>query len=76
MVLMVEVQLDRVAVPMPDGTELLIDPRRHRPHVVRRLLCSGVSAATLHQLFPDWTALISAAERDLAALDPPRQHAS
>jgi hypothetical protein len=76
MVLMVEVQLDRVAVPMPDGTELLIDPRRHRPQVVRRLLCSGVSAATLHQLFPDWTALINAAEGDLAALDLPRLHAS
>jgi len=76
MVLMVELQRDRVAVPMPDGSELFIDPRRHRPQVVRRLLCSGVSAATLHQLFPDWTTLIAAAERELATLDPPRQHAS
>lgn len=73
---MVELQRDRVAVPMPDGSELLIDPRRHRPHVVRRLLCSGVSAATLHQLFPDWTGLIATTERELAAHDLPRQHAS
>ncbi len=76
MVLMVEMQLDRVAVPMPDGSELFVDPRRHRPQVVRRLLCSGVSSATLHELFPDWTALIVAAERELAALEVPRQHAS
>lgn len=76
MVLMVELQRDRVAVPMPDGSEQFIDPRRHRPGVVRRLLCGGVSAATLHQLFPDWTALIVAAEHELAALDPSRQHAS
>ena len=75
MVLMVELQRDRVAVPMPDGSEQFIDPRRHRPHVVRRLLCSGVSATTLRQLFPDWTALITAAERDVAVLDLPRQHA-
>ncbi len=76
MVLMVELQRDRVAVPMPDGSEQLIDPRRHRPEVVRRLLCSGVSAAALHQLLPDWTALIVTAERELATGDPARQHAS
>lgn len=74
--LMVELQRDRVAVPMPDGSELLVDPRRHRPRVVRRLLCSGVSAATLHELFPDWTALIAQAERDLKARGLPRRHAS
>ena len=74
-VLMVELQRDRVAVPMPDGSEQLIDPRRHRPDVVRRLLCAGVSAAALHRLFPDWTAVIVAAERELAAFEPSRQHA-
>ena len=72
-VLMVELQGGRVAVPMPDGSEVLVDPRHHRPQVVRRLLCSGVSATTLRQLFPDWASLIAAAERELAGQDPPRQ---
>lgn len=74
--LMVDLTRDRVAVPMPDGSEVLVDPRHHRPQVVRRLLCSGVSATTLRQLFPDWTSLIATAERELAGQDPPRQHVS
>ncbi len=72
MYLMVEPPGDQVAIPMPDGGEVLVDPRQRRVRVVRRLLRRGVTAATLRLLLPDWTDLIDRAETDLrrAEYDP------
>jgi hypothetical protein len=69
MYLMVEPPGDQVAIPMPDGGEVLVDPRQRRVRVVRRLLRRGVTAATLRLLLPDWTDLIDRAETDLRRAD-------
>jgi len=69
MYLMVEPPGDQVAIPMPDGGEVLVDPRQRRARVVRRLLRRGVTAATLRLLLPDWTDLIDRAEHDLRRSD-------
>ena len=65
MYLMVEPPGDQVAIPMPDGGEVLVDPRHRRARVVRRLLRHGVTAATLRLLLPDWSDLIDRSEMDL-----------
>lgn len=69
MYLMVEPPGDQVAIPMPDGGEVLVDPRQRRTRVVRRLLRRGVTAATLRLLLPDWAEMIDRAERDLRRTD-------
>ena len=69
MYLMVEPPGDQVAIPMPDGGEVLVDPRQRRVRVVRRLLRRGVTAATLRLLLPDWSDLIDRAETDLRRAD-------
>ena len=69
MYLMVEPPGDQVAIPMPDGGEVLVDPRQRRTRVVRRLLRRGVTATTLRLLLPDWTDLIDRAETDLRRAD-------
>ena len=67
MELMLERVESQVAVPTPDGGTILVDPLRHRAHVVRRLLCCGVSAATLLHLLPEWRTLIGEVDRELTA---------
>jgi hypothetical protein len=49
-----------VCIPVPGGSHVLVDPRRHREDVVRRLLLLGVSTRTLRALLPAWSALIVA----------------
>ena len=68
MELMVEPRRVPVAVPIPGGGEVLVDPRQHRAHVVRRLLCGGVSATTLRHLLPEWATLITQTEHELVAV--------
>lgn len=58
MELILEREQDQISVPTPDGGAVLVDLRQHRPQVVRRLLTCGVSADTLVQLLPEWSALI------------------
>jgi len=72
MYLMVEPPGDQVSIPMPDGGEVLVDPRQRRARVVRRLLRRGVTAGTLRLLLPDWRHLIDQAEHELqrAGYDP------
>lgn len=48
-----------VAIPIPCGGEVLVDPRHHREHVVRRLLADGVRTSTLLRLLPEWEPLIT-----------------
>ncbi|GEM_PF-1890634 len=67
MELMLERAESQVAVPTPDGGAVLVDPRQHRAHVVRRLLCCGVSAATLLHMLPEWETLIREVDRELTA---------
>jgi hypothetical protein len=69
MYLMVEPPGDQVAIPMPDGGEVLVDPRQRRARVVRRLLRRGVTSATLRLLLPDWIDLIDRTERELRRTD-------
>ncbi len=69
MYLMVEPPGDQVAIPMPDGGEVLVDPRQRRSRVVRRLLRRGVTAATLRLLLPEWIDLIDLAELELQRAD-------
>jgi hypothetical protein len=49
-----------VCIPVPGGSHVLVDPRRHREDVVRRLLLLGVSTRTLRALLPAWSGLIVA----------------
>ncbi len=69
MYLMVEPPGDQVAIPMPDGGEVLVDPGQRRSRVVRRLLRRGVTAATLRLLLPEWIDLIDLAELELQRAD-------
>ncbi len=63
----------QIAVPTPDGGNVLVDPRQHRADVVRRLLCCGVSAATLLHLLPEWSELIGRVDRELTVEGVARQ---
>lgn len=69
MYVMVEPSGDQVAIPMPDGGEVLVGPRQRRARVVRRLLRRGVSATTLRLLLPDWSDLIDRGAHDLQRAD-------
>lgn len=69
MYLMVEPPGDQVAIPMPDGGEVLVDPRQRRARVVRRLLRRGVTPRTLRFLLPEWIDLIDRAELELQRAD-------
>ena len=73
MELMLERAQDQVAVPTPDGGTVLVDRHQHRDHVVRRLLCCGVSAATLQHMLPEWSPLILRVDRELATAGVIRQ---
>ena len=55
----VETESRAVAIPTPCGGEVLVDPRHHREHVVRRLLAEGVRTSTLLRLLPEWEPLIA-----------------
>jgi hypothetical protein len=55
----VETEQRDVAIPTPCGGEVLVDPRHHREHVVRRLLADGVRTSTLLRLLPEWEPLIA-----------------
>lgn len=65
MELMLEHGRGSVAVPVPGGEPVPVDPRGHRTDVVRRLLCRGVSPATLRMLLPDWAPMIAHLEAEL-----------
>ena len=54
----VDVEKREVRVPIPSGTEVIVDPRERRDDVVRRLLDLGVAPETLMTVLPDWHALI------------------
>jgi hypothetical protein len=53
------------AVAAPSGRQVLLDPRQHRTHVVRRLLAAGISAPTLCAIVPEWSCDISRIDADL-----------
>ncbi len=55
----VDTESREVAIPTPGGGEVLVDPRDHREHVVRRLLADGVRTSTLLRLLPEWEPLIT-----------------
>jgi len=55
----VDTESREVAIPMPGGGEVLVDPRHHRENVVRRLLADGVRPSTLLRLLPEWEPLIA-----------------
>jgi hypothetical protein len=42
-----------------DGPQGLLDPRAHRTQVIRRLLATGISAATLRAIVPEWSETIT-----------------
>lgn len=52
-------------VTAADGRDVLLDPRQHRAQVVLRLLATGVSAATLRSIVPEWSALIAVLDEEL-----------
>ncbi|MFU8839374.1 MAG: hypothetical protein ACNA8R_01475 [Nitriliruptoraceae bacterium] len=52
-------------VAAPSGRQVLLDPRQHRTHVVRRLLASGISAPTLRAIVPEWSGDISRIDAEL-----------
>lgn len=54
-------------VAAADGTPGLVDPRLHRTQVIRRLLATGVSAATLRAIVPEWTATITCLDEEQRA---------
>lgn len=51
-----------------DGTPGLVDPRLHRSQVIRRLLATGVSAATLRAIVPEWSATITCLDEEQRAV--------
>jgi hypothetical protein len=54
-------------VAAPSGRQVLLDPRQHRTHVLRRLLASGISAPTLRAIVPEWSDEISRIDTELQA---------
>jgi hypothetical protein len=61
-------------VTAADSRDVLLDPRQHRAQVVLRLLATGISAATLRAIVPEWSALIAVLDEELHGSETPVVH--